>query len=244
MIPVMVWIGWVEVARAAPLDETWTAHAEQVRAGSPVPVSLTANEVGALLRGEVVARRAESPQGTFATGAVLVDAPLEMAWIAIQDGPHDPNARVRTTWLPGAPPGVRRAYNVLDLPIPFADRQWVMELTANRALFDATGGVVWQRTWHEVDPAFATAPDPHAEWLPETRGAWTLMATDEGTLMLFSVRTVLGGMIPAALTNTWAVSTLRSSLAHMADRAKTMPAHYTASHERVMTPNGTTIPSP
>lgn len=234
---------FVTVSQAASLEEVWAANSAAIARASPVPVVLSAADFATLRGGQVVARRTESAQGMFATGAVLVDVAIEMAWITIQDAPHDPGSRVRSVWLDGAPVGIRRTYNTMDLPFPLADRQWVLELTANRPLFDATGGAVWQRTWHEVDPSLAPAPDPGAEWLPEARGAWTLLATDQGTVMLFSIRTVLGGAIPAGLTNSWAVPTLRTSLAHFAERAKTMSAHYGPSHDRVLTPAGTTIAS-
>jgi hypothetical protein len=139
---------------------------------------------------------------------------------------------------------VRRVYSKVDLPYPLSDRHWVAELRTNRALYDATSGRVWQREWQDVDPSLAPSPDPDAAWITETRGAWTVMATDEGTLVLFSVRTVLGGLVPASITQAWAVRTLRASLQGVADRAKGMPSHYTADHERVLTPAGQPIPSP
>jgi hypothetical protein len=48
----------------------------------------------------------------------------------------------------------------------------------------------------------------------------------------------------ASITQAWAVRTLRASLQQVADRAKAMGAHYTADHERVLTPDGRPIASP
>jgi hypothetical protein len=236
----LLWLS-VSSAFAAPVAEAWAGNSAAVSRASPVPVGLRESDLPTLLAGGTVARRTETEQGIYATGAVLVDTSIEAAWITIQDAIDDPESRVRVEWVTGAPPGVRRVYNVLPLPFPLADRQWVMDLTNNRALFDATGGAVWQRTWREVDPQLAPSPSPTAEWLPTNRGAWTLLPTDDGVLVLFSVRTVFGGMIPAGLSNSWAVSTLHSSLKHLEARAKAMPAHYAPDHEPVLTPAGARI---
>ena len=75
--------------------------------------------------------------------------------------------------LPGETPGHRLTYMHMPLPWPVADRQWVTELTNNRALFDATGGQVWQRRWTLADAALALHPSPDAIWLEASEGAWT-----------------------------------------------------------------------
>ncbi|MEQ1565623.1 MAG: hypothetical protein ABMA64_08295 [Myxococcota bacterium] len=226
----------------ADLDARWAAVAEAVAARSPVPVPFGPDDLRELASNPVVARRYDTPSGAYATGAMFVDAPVTSVWITLQDAPHDPPSRVSIERLT-APTGVRRVHMTLDLPYPLADRQWVSDVTTNRALYDATGGVVWQRTWVKGDPALATNADPDVVWIAENRGAWTMIDCGaEGTLVLFSVRSVLGGMLPESITNTFALSTLRTAMRGLADRAHAIPEHYAAGHEVISTPTGHAIP--
>jgi hypothetical protein len=228
---------------AAPDDlvEQWQAHAATVSAGSPVPIPFDAQDAAVLQAGEVAAHRFDTPEGAYAVGAVWIDAPIEAVWVTIQDAPHDPPGRITTRRL-AAPAGLRRVHMTLDLPFPLADRQWVAEVRTAPALTSATGGDVWQRRWDVGDPALATAPDDGAAWVEVNRGAWTLLRTDQGTLAVFSVRTVLGGLVPAPIAEAWAVGTLKRSLAQVAARAEGVQSHYVAGHEPVVGPDGRPIP--
>jgi hypothetical protein len=208
---------------------------------SPVPVPFAEADAAELLAGRPTAHRFDTDGGAYATGAVWIDAPIEAVWIAIQDAPHDPPGRMTFARL-DAPAGMRRVHATLDLPYPLADRQWVSDVTTAKRLYDATGGQVWQRQWSMGDPTLVVAPDPKAAWLTENRGAWTLVDADGGTLALFSVRTVLGGLIPQPIAQAWAIGTIKSSMTDLAVRAKGMPAHYVAGHEVVRTPEGGVIP--
>lgn len=231
-------------ATPAEVTAAWQAHAQQIAASSAVPVPFDpadAGDLAEILAGHPVSHRFDTANGAYATGAVWVDAPISAVWIVIQDAPHDPPSRMVTVRLP-APDGVRRVYMRLDLPYPLADRQWVADVVTNTGLYGATDGAVWQRQWKLADPALAPAPDDKATWVAESRGAWTLVDTGDGTLVLFSVRTVLGGMIPASIAQGWAVSTVKAGMARVADRARAIPAHYTGDHERVVAPDGAIVP--
>jgi hypothetical protein len=238
---------WLALAAAAapPVDlaSRWEAVAPIVAKHSALPVPLGADDIDELSRGEVVGRRYDTASGAYATGAVWIDAPIEAVWIAIHDGPHDAPSRVSFHRLPGAQPHQRQVYMLLDLPFPLSDRQWVADLRTNTALYEATGGVVWQRQWDLGDRALAPSPDAKAVWVDENRGSWTLLDLPEGTLALFSVRSVLGGAVPASIAQTWAVGTLKTALGKLVERAQGIGAHYDPSHERVITPAGQAIGS-
>lgn len=231
-------------AHAAPADlaARWEAVAQKVASHSAIPVPFGPDDVADLQRGRTVARRYDTEQGAYATGAIYVEAPIEAVWVAINDAPHDPPSRVSVERLPSAP-GQRLVYMKLDLPFPLADRQWVADVRGNAALFGASEGAVWQRQWTLGDRALAPTPDDGAVWINENRGAWTLLDLGEGTLVLFSVRTVLGGVVPASIAQSWAAGTLRGGLERLAERAVGMRSHYVAGHETVLNPTGSVVPT-
>jgi len=229
------------LALAAPSDLAvqWGRVEPEIRSRSKVPVPLSSDDIRALLAGEVVTARFDNDDGAWATGATWIEAPIDQVWLSINDGEHEPGDRTTLRVLE-APPGTRRVHLTLHLPFPIADRQWVSDSRPNRALYDATGGRVWQRQWALADPALATEEDSGV-WLQENRGAWTLVDTGDGTLLLFTVRTVLGGLLPASITRGWAIRSLRGKLAETGPRAQAMPTHYDRTHRQVPAPSGVLV---
>jgi len=229
------------LAFAAPSDlaRQWARVEPTIRTRTEVPVPLSDDAVRTLLSGEVSAARFETDEGSWATGAIWIDAPIERVWLAINDGEHDPKDRTTLRVL-DAPPPIRRVHLTLHLPFPIADRQWVSDALPNRALYDVTEGRVWQRQWKLSDRSLAVVED-RGVWLLENRGAWTLLDTTDGTLLLFTVRTALGGLLPASITQGWAVRTLRSTLRDFGERAKKIDRHYVGSHRQVADPSGSII---
>jgi hypothetical protein len=172
-----------------------------------------------------------------------VEAPVRDAWIAVQDSRDRPLGReLHHETLPGETPGHRRVYMHIPLPWPVADRQWVAEFANNASLFHASDGAIWQRRWTLADPSLAPHPDPDATWLPASEGQWTLILVGGGTLCLFTVRTDLGGSIPAAISDTLAMRTVKNGLERLVEHATTMPAHYRAAHEVTSAPDDAPIP--
>src|SRR5688500_11924643 len=78
---------------AAALEAAWRADADAVARHGAVPVTLAGEDFAALARGEPVVHRADTPDGAYATGAVLVPVPLPVAWVAVQDQLHRPIGR-------------------------------------------------------------------------------------------------------------------------------------------------------
>lgn len=223
------------------LPERWAAVSKIVGEKSAIPVPFGADDLAEVTSGRTIARRYDTPSGAYATGAIYIDAPIEAVWIAINDGPHDETSRVSIERL-ASPPDLRRVYSRIDLPFPLTDRQLVVEIRTNAPLHSATGGEIWQRQWSLGDPSLAPQATSDGIWIDESRGAWTLLDAGEGTLALFSLRSVLGGSVPAAISQTWAVATLKGTLDRLARRAQAMPSHYVVGHEVVLTPAGVGIP--
>jgi hypothetical protein len=234
-------------AAAAPelaeLRAAWSRDAAAIAADGTVPLALEASDLEALSRGGTVSRRLDTADGAFALGAAWLEAPIAAAWIAAQDAKDRPlSTGMHHEWLAGGDALTRFVYMVLPLPWPVTDRQWVAEFRVNRALYEATDGRVWQRGWTLADPSLAPHPDPDATWLTASTGAWTMLPAGDGTLAVFGVRTVLGGSIPPAISQTWAVSSLKGMLRGLAEKAAAVPEHYDAAHERVLRPDGVPLP--
>lgn len=233
----MIWLSSMAALAAPPdLYAQWQTVEPRVRSATAVPVPLSASDAAKLGRGEIVTARFDTDDGAFATGAAWIDAPIEMVWLVLNDGEHDPPGRATLRVLP-APAPIRRVHLTLDLPFPVSDRQWISDIVPNRALYEATAGQVWQRQWTLADSALATAPDK-ALWIKENRGAWTAVDVGDGTLLLFTVRTVLGGLLPASITRSWALKTLKGTFRDVGPRARAMPDHYVADHFRIRNPAG------
>lgn len=234
-------------ALAAPdvveLERAWTTDADAIAAHGAVPTALDHGDLARLAAGEVVVHRVDTPGGAFATGAVWVSTPIAAAWVTVQDQHHRPLGRpAAEERLPADESGHRRVYVRLSLPWPVADRQWVAELSDNRALFAATDGRVWQRRWGLADPDLAPNPSDGAAWVQENTGAWTLLPVGGGTLCVIAVRSVPGGTIPKEITQPFTTRGLGGMLRRLAELAPTAMSHYRPGHEPILAPDGRPVP--
>jgi hypothetical protein len=193
-------------------------------------------------RGEVAKRR-DRLEGTDRVLAVTwIDAPLDTTWLAIQD-PHEVAVEgALYEILPGSTPDRRWAYQRLSLPWPFTARQWVIEITNNLALKDATNGLVWERHWTLSDRRDAQNVQENAVWLPVNEGGWCLSESGGGTLLLYHVRTAVGGVVPEEAALRWAYSTLDRLLTRIRERTAWVRTHYKGDHEPILRPGATPVP--
>ena len=85
---------------------------------------------------------------TFNVGFAQAETP----WIAILDDQHDKLVSGLTEeQLPGTNQDHKYLYQRLALPWPFSDRQWVIDLSNNRTLWEKSHGAIWERTWSLAD---------------------------------------------------------------------------------------------
>ena len=204
--------------------------------------TLSESDLVALSQGRMVKHRERIAGPDHAWGVAWSTEPREALWIAILDDTHDTIVEgLREQQLPGTTPDRKLLFQHLDLPWPFEDRQWVLEIVNNPTIYTASGGDIWERVWTLAPESLATDPAPDAIWTPENDGGWLLMEAAGGTLMVYQVRGDIGGAIPDDLVTRYALSTLDDMLDHVMDRAAIIPAHYDAAHFAMRRPDGTDI---
>lgn len=228
---------------ADALEAAWVALGPVMEAHARIPVPLTSEDLGALSRGEVVRRRVSLPGADRALGALWTPTPRLPLWLCIQDDQDDKLVTgLVERHLPGTTPARKWLYQWIDLPWPFQDRQWVAEITNNHPLREASGGHAWERTWTLADPSLAGEADPAALWVPVNDGGWLLADLAGGSLLVYQVRTVVGGAIPDGLVTSWTLTTLSDMLQHIVDRAAVLPSHYVRGHPPLYGPDDVPVP--
>ena len=185
-------------------------------------------------------------------GVAYVPHPVQQVWIGVLDDKHASLVSGLTErQLPGTTPSLKVLYQALDLPFPFSDRHWVLEISSNPELLQRTGA--WERTW-SLDPratgALVDVPsgvrlDPgEAVWTPENDGGWLLVPMgDSGTLVVYQARTDIGGMIPDDLVTRYAIARLDEMMAQTTALAERAPRHYVGPHEPIHGPDAIPLPT-
>lgn len=183
---------------------------------------------------DVAAGRVEVRRGARVVGVGLLPVSRPAAWLSITD--DDPvGARAEGLFearLSGAGAGPKTLYQHLDLPWPFADRHWAIDLRTNAALARREPRV-WERAWTLDSSALAAARslDPArwdaAEAVPVNEGGWLLVeAGDAHTLAVYSVRADLGGGVPESAAAAYTSSTLDALFAQIARNAEDEAGRY------------------
>lgn len=237
----------LQVTFAAPptadaLKQAWNAQSASMTRLGALHVTLSDDAFARLAAGQVVRTRDEQPGADRVMGALWTPADRDALWVAILDDQHfDLVDGLIEEQLPGTGALRKLLYQHLDLPWPLDDRQWVIDLRSNTALYQATGGAVWERAWTLADNALAPKPDAAALWTTVNEGGFLLVDAAGGTLMLYQVRTEIGGSVPDDATTRWAWSTLEDLLRGVEIRAGKVPPHYVAGHAPLYRPDGTPV---
>ncbi|MFZ5479403.1 MAG: hypothetical protein ACOZNI_21745 [Myxococcota bacterium] len=155
---------------------------------------------GDVAAGEVVGqRRAEGWHVSWG----LLGCTRPMAWLSITDDrPLQKVDALTEKRLEGRwSSSPKRLYQRLDLPWPFVDRHYVLDLQTNLAL-GAKG--VWERWWTLDDRDLPPADD--AQVVTRNEGAWLLVDVGDHTLAAYQVRVDLGGAVPDEAVRAYAAS--------------------------------------
>ncbi len=160
-----------------------------------------------------------------AWGVAVLDIPIGQYWAAVNDdqGKMEHTKLTYAEVLQGGLCGAkRRVFQFLSVPM-LTDRWWIIDVRANTALWDATGGRVREQTW-ATNGDWSTPTTTSEEWaakgmhVDETRGAWMLIDLDgKHTLIEYYTWADAGGAIPAGLASSFAARGIDDTLRVMAD---------------------------
>ena len=144
-----------------------------------------------------------------------------------------------------------RWYQFLDLPWPFADRVWMVDVNDNLPLARNTNNAIWEHYWYETEggpalarrlvvdhkiPSMATETHDAAVYAPLSRGAWVLFELSDGsTIVIYHAATIIGGKIPDHVVANYAYATLDNMLRRIDRRAKDeLRDHYVVGHDLIL----------
>jgi len=227
---------------AEELSDVWARNFSTLGHHAKHTVLLDATDFKRVAEGKIAKRRLIQEGPDRAIGVGWTPHSRDSVWIAIIDEVH--NTMVNSLYeqrLGNSEDGAKRLYQRLDLPWPFHDRQWVISISNNTALADATNNDLWERYWRLDAPIDSEPADPDALWIPTLDGAWIAVPIDGGTLLVYQARTTIGGAIPDELVTRWAMSTLDEMLMNVFSRAAEIPHHYDRQHERIVGGDGKVI---
>ena len=226
-------------------------------AQNPLP-DLSAGQRQRLLSGEVIKQMSPQPDGTLrVVGYILTDLPRDSMWLSTQDhhfsGGEAIEAPVylennRSSW-----------YALLDLPRPFKDRHWVIEIWDNVELAKQGDGAFWEHPWR-LNPDGVSVARPMVErgavegldlaafddalYTPVNKGALVFIALPNAhSLMAYDVTSVIGGNIPDRLVAEFVRISMERSLRAVEERAReVIPGHYRQGHTPVLGADGAAVP--
>lgn len=223
------------VAHAGPIDDRMAeiAPLRSQRIATGVPPT-PADWYAALERnGSSVQRNSYPVDGEAARKALavaVVGTSIDALWGAINDEvAHVSRSDLTHAEILAGSACVapRTVLQVLDVPWPFDDRWWTVNLTENTAIAAASGGRVRELRWDSnVDASRVTTAAGRAAIegttpLRFTKGAWFLVAIDDThTLVEYYVWTDVGGNVPADLASKFATTKLDETIKMMADLAR------------------------
>jgi hypothetical protein len=231
-------------------------------ATEPLP-ALTDGQLQQLLAGDVV-RFLDPPDADSgarrAVGLMLSDRDPAELWVAFQD-PHYVAVDDLTERRLRLDSSTGRAvwYGHIDLPAPFKDRHWMVDVWNNHALYANSGGLAWEHAWREKRDSLGEAR-PLAESgalgavdaqvfgesleTPLNRGAWVLLSLpDRRTLFAYHATSVVGGNIPEGLFSRYVLMGMDKLLRGIDQRARGLVAdHYRAGHAPLPGPGPFSLP--
>jgi len=255
----VLWSALVSLAWATSpveLNAAWSAFNTGAEHALP---ALTERQQERLLRGKLVKYRKVGDPGAPQRVVGMQILPMDRARIWAAARSEDVDYEGTTFWLvPGAPEDRERWYQWMDIPYPFADRHFVIDVWDNQALAKATGGKVWEHPWaiaqQGLPVARAAVTEGKVKGLTEelydksvlvdtNNGAWVAIALGpKETLAVFHVQTVIGGNIPDKLIADYMMLTMKKLFKDLTRRAATCETWFKPG--KLITPDGQLLELP
>jgi len=208
----------------ALMSLSWATTPEEVvsawavfNAGAELPLpKMTEPQLDRLLEGKLVKYREvgaeDEPQRVV--GMQIVPMDRSRIWAAARAEDVDYDGAI--FWaVAGAPEGRERWYEWIDIPFPFADRHFVLDVWDNDALAKSSDNRVWEHPWAIAKGVLPQTQEAAARGEIEgvspavyrksvevniNNGAWVAIAlSPDETLLVFHAQSVVGGAIPDKL---------------------------------------------
>jgi hypothetical protein len=200
---------------------------------------LSSDDLQKLVDGKVVKIRepaaADEPQR--AIGMLLTAHPRDAMWVAArtEEGSY---ASMSNYLIPGTG-DLERWYQHMNVPFPFTDRHWVIDVWDNKAAAEA--GLCWEHPWRLAPTGYETARQATADQkvssltlkqfdgavkVPVNNGAWVACELGSETLLVFHAQSVVGGAVPDRLVLDFTMMTLGKVVRGVESRAATAASWY------------------
>ena len=222
--------------------------------------TLSSGQYSTLKAGEVITilDQAAQDQPQRAIGILLSPVPPKQLWVSCQD-PHFTQQSLTTEkQIHLNSNNSAEWYGFMDVPWPFSDRHWVVNVSNNTSMASKTQNACWEHPWDLV-PAASKKVYPYIEkdelsniseemvesaiYTPTNKGAWALIQVDDHSLLIYHATTVVGGSIPSDLVVKLVRSTLDDMLKDIELRAeKDILTHYTGDHFLILGGDGKNVP--
>jgi hypothetical protein len=214
--------------------------------------SLNAQQIETLRSGKVVKvldRQGSPTQPRRATGILLSSTSRDQLWLSCQDLHFQQQESTTELRVSLQPPDKAVWYGFLDLPWPFDDRHWVVDVYNNHSLAQSTNNSAWEHPWTlaskeraltKMGPIIAQGKVEGVDsemfqsaiYTPANRGAWFAIDLGEYAIFGYHATTVVGGNVPENLISQFVLQGLDKLLKDIETRAeKTVPSHYTSGHK-------------
>lgn len=219
----------------AALAAAWAAVAPSVATNATFPPPAFDARVWEEVAAGKVARRTIQGDPATVLGVGVLDTTREEAWLSITDDRLSAEIESLTeVALQGAWAAPKRLYQRLDLPWPINDRHWVIALSNNAPLAQASG--VWERAWTLRGDLLADARGrtdaerfDASETVDVNEGGWLLVPLEDGdTLAVYQARATLGGAIPDGAVDSYTRSSMTGLFAGVERNAAKVRARYGA----------------
>lgn len=249
MLLILLAIAWAQETPDSHFTEwesalpTLTEHSK-----GHVP-TLTPEDVARLRSGKTIGRRlARDGEVDGALGVAFMPLSTEAVWVGGLDDRHAQLAAGLTeVWLPGSNHERKILYQHLDVPAPFSDRHWVVQIRSNAPLYAASEGRIWERYW-DLDPRplselMLELPEGAVELEPDTlttpvnRGRWTIVRVPDGVFVLYEVHTDIGGPVPEELMVRFAMLSLDEFMGTLEEVGSGASEHYAGDHYLIRRPD-------
>ena len=206
--------------------ESWRSQ-RGIDTAPKIPVSAYQQALnGKIAKGIEVVEDIKAAKGY---GVAVFNIPISQMWKAIADEDHHANATSVT--MSETIHGPARAHDhvifqFLDVPM-FTDRWWLVNIKYSSGLYTASNGKLWELTWRDrnKDTQLVNMLDltqfDDAMPVAWTKGAWLLMALDDGrTLIEYHTWSDPGGSVPVGLATRFAAGEVAQHLKNMARFAR------------------------